>query len=56
MCLGSKHLSGMMKEILENGGEGIILRKVKSLYEHGRTPNLIKLKVQKSESDREDGE
>eukprot|EP00026_Physarum_polycephalum_P000469 Phypoly_transcript_00470.p1 GENE.Phypoly_transcript_00470~~Phypoly_transcript_00470.p1 ORF type:complete len:781 (-),score=102.87 Phypoly_transcript_00470:244-2586(-) len=33
------------KIILENGGEGIILRKCASLYEHGRSPSLIKLKA-----------
>ena len=33
------------KEITENDGEGMILRKVGSLYERGRSISLIKFKV-----------
>lgn len=35
----------IVKGIIEEGGEGVILQKMKSLYEHGRTSSLIKLKV-----------
>jgi hypothetical protein len=38
----------MIEGILEDGGEGVILRKVGSKYEHGRTSALIKLKVSKN--------
>jgi ATP-dependent DNA ligase len=38
-------MNGMVQEIINDGGEGIILRKVNSLYEYGRTSSLIKLKV-----------
>ena len=31
--------------IIDNGGEGVILRQAGSLYESGRSPFLIKLKV-----------
>lgn len=31
--------------MIDNGGEGVILRKPKSFYEHGRTQSLLKLKV-----------
>ena len=31
--------------IIEDGGEGVIMRRVGSLYEPGRSPSLIKLKV-----------
>ena len=33
------------ENIIEDGGEGIILRKVGSYFQHGRTNDLIKLKV-----------
>ena len=31
--------------VIDDGGEGIIVRKVGSLYEHGRSKELLKLKV-----------
>jgi hypothetical protein len=31
--------------IIEAGGEGVILRKIASLYESGRSDSLIKIKV-----------
>jgi ATP-dependent DNA ligase len=34
-----------MQNIVEDEGEGVILRKCGSPYEHGRTPLLVKLKV-----------
>eukprot|EP00026_Physarum_polycephalum_P002904 Phypoly_transcript_02913.p1 GENE.Phypoly_transcript_02913~~Phypoly_transcript_02913.p1 ORF type:complete len:747 (+),score=87.92 Phypoly_transcript_02913:75-2315(+) len=37
--------------IMEDGGEGVILRRPKSVYEHGRSPSLLKLKA--SREDRE---
>jgi hypothetical protein len=40
-----QHLSGLVEGIIEDGGEGVILRKVASLYEFGRSSSLIKLKV-----------
>ena len=39
------HATEMIEGVLDDGGEGVILRKVGSLYEHGRTTALIKLKV-----------
>jgi ATP-dependent DNA ligase len=35
----------MMKAITMHGGEGMMLRKMSSLYEHGRTNSLSKFKV-----------
>jgi ATP-dependent DNA ligase len=35
----------IVQEVIEDEGEGVIMRKVGSMYEHGRSPNLIKLKV-----------
>lgn len=45
MCKSKKFLSKTLRQIIGDGGEGVILRRPKSLYEHGRTPNLMKLKV-----------
>ena len=45
MVKGEPHLKFMLHSILEDAGEGIIARKVGSVYEHGRTSSLIKLKV-----------
>lgn len=44
-CVSEKQLIAYSKEILEHGGEGVILRKPKSTYEHGRSSSLIKYKV-----------
>eukprot|EP00026_Physarum_polycephalum_P002151 Phypoly_transcript_02156.p1 GENE.Phypoly_transcript_02156~~Phypoly_transcript_02156.p1 ORF type:complete len:735 (+),score=101.72 Phypoly_transcript_02156:694-2898(+) len=41
----SNSTSLFVNMIIENGGEGAILRKVGSLYDHGRSPSLIKLKI-----------
>jgi ATP-dependent DNA ligase len=34
-----------VRGVIEDGGEGIIMRKIKSFYEHGRTTSLLKVKV-----------
>ena len=39
------HLEWQVKQIIADGGEGVILRKVGSRYEPGRTSSLYKLKV-----------
>lgn len=44
-CKNNKHVNLQLKNIIQDGGEGVILRKKGSLYEHGRTTNLLKLKV-----------
>ena len=38
-------LANALLHVLANGGEGVVLRRPASLYEHGRSVNLIKLKV-----------
>jgi ATP-dependent DNA ligase len=38
-------LNQLLKYIIEEAGEGVILRKCTSLYEHGRSADLLKLKV-----------
>lgn len=35
----------LVKQIINEGGEGIILQMASSLYEHGRSHSLIKIKV-----------
>lgn len=40
-----KHLVFFTEKVLENGGEGIIARKPESLYENGRSSDLLKFKV-----------
>lgn len=44
-CKNKKQVGGWLKEVMERGGEGVILRAAKSLYEHGRSDSLLKLKV-----------
>lgn len=44
-CKGHIHLQKMKEMILERGGEGIMLRRIGSLYEPGRSQSLIKIKV-----------
>ena len=38
-------MARMVKGAIESRGEGIIMRKVNSLYEHGRSFSLLKIKV-----------
>lgn len=39
------HVTGIMQDIIDNEGEGVILRRPNSLYDSGRTESLLKLKV-----------
>lgn len=45
LCEGSAHLISYTLAIIENNGEGVILRKIQSRYERGRTSSLVKFKV-----------
>eukprot|EP00026_Physarum_polycephalum_P002684 Phypoly_transcript_02692.p1 GENE.Phypoly_transcript_02692~~Phypoly_transcript_02692.p1 ORF type:complete len:862 (+),score=102.64 Phypoly_transcript_02692:87-2672(+) len=61
-CTGRDHLQEFTKNILAEGGEGVILRNPKSAYEHGRSKNILKFKTFRdlearviSSSKREDG-
>ena len=38
-------LKRVIQGIIEEGGEGVVLRRVGSPYVNGRTPYLVKLKV-----------
>ena len=46
-CKGYEHLHKYLSIIISNGGEGIMLRKNKSMYESGRSSTLLKVKVNK---------
>ena len=39
------HLNKVVQLVIEDGGEGVILRKIGSLYEQGRSQSLLKFKV-----------
>ena len=46
LCSGLHHMRAFADEIIQKGGgEGLILRRVASHYEPGRSPALLKLKV-----------
>lgn len=44
-CTAESHSADILRGILEDGGEGIMMRKPLSLYERGRSLSLVKLKV-----------
>lgn len=48
-CEGAWHLEDFEAGILESGGEGVMLRKSNSLYEHERSENLLKKKIFKTD-------
>jgi ATP-dependent DNA ligase len=45
LCQGSEHLKAIVQGIIDYDGEGVVLRKINSFYEPGRSANLLKLKV-----------
>ena len=46
LCSGERHMRAFADEIMQKGGgEGLILRRVASHYERGRSLSLLKLKV-----------
>jgi len=44
-CKGVDQLRQQLKEVVDNGGEGLMLRQPRSLYEAGRSPTLLKVKT-----------
>lgn len=44
-CESKEHLNRFLEEIQSQGGEGVILRDPKSLYEKGRSESYLKLKT-----------
>jgi hypothetical protein len=49
LCKDRNHLESAAHEIIADGGEGVILQRVGSIYKQGRTPSLLKLKVKQKE-------
>jgi hypothetical protein len=45
LCTSNTQLNLMVQQVINDEGEGVILQKCGSLYEPGRTPDLLKLKV-----------
>ena len=38
-------MQAAVRGVIEDGGEGIVMRKVKSVYENGRSSLVLKIKV-----------
>lgn len=51
LCENRHFLAKSSKNIIGDGGEGIILRQPGSLYEHGRSTQLIKLKAARGDKE-----
>jgi len=47
VCKDSNHLERFLQDIIDNGGEGIILRDPRSPFESGRSNAYLKHKVDK---------
>ena len=45
LCKDTTQVDLFIQHIIDDGGEGVILRKLRSKYEYGRTSTLFKLKV-----------
>jgi len=44
-CRGREHLQELLTEVESRGGEGLMMRRPKSLYEHRRSKSLLKVKT-----------
>ena len=44
-CTDMQHLERVFQDMIDRGGEGIILRNPKSMYQPGRSPGYLKHKV-----------
>jgi len=44
LCPSNRYMQTYLNNVIGQGGEGIVLRKWNSLYEHGKSPALLKLK------------
>jgi len=45
VCQGNEHLESFFQDVIDKGGEGIILRDPQSFLQPGRTPSYLKHKV-----------
>ena len=44
-CTGVEHLEAFFQDVVDRGGEGVILRDPKSPYQRGRSPGYLKHKA-----------
>eukprot|EP00026_Physarum_polycephalum_P002865 Phypoly_transcript_02874.p1 GENE.Phypoly_transcript_02874~~Phypoly_transcript_02874.p1 ORF type:complete len:846 (+),score=138.45 Phypoly_transcript_02874:54-2591(+) len=51
MCTNGKQLIKVTQELIELGGEGVILRKPGSFYVRGRSKNLVKFKASREDKE-----
>eukprot|EP00026_Physarum_polycephalum_P003383 Phypoly_transcript_03394.p1 GENE.Phypoly_transcript_03394~~Phypoly_transcript_03394.p1 ORF type:complete len:728 (+),score=54.40 Phypoly_transcript_03394:224-2407(+) len=51
LCQNNAHLTLLVNSTIQHQGEGVILRLVRSLYEHGRSTSLIKLKTAQGDAE-----
>eukprot|EP00026_Physarum_polycephalum_P000368 Phypoly_transcript_00368.p1 GENE.Phypoly_transcript_00368~~Phypoly_transcript_00368.p1 ORF type:complete len:1106 (+),score=136.69 Phypoly_transcript_00368:1680-4997(+) len=51
LCVDQKGVSFFLKNVMDDGGEGIILRKPGSFYVHGRSDALVKLKASRGDQE-----
>ena len=45
VCQGNEHLESFFQDVIDKGGEGIILRDPQALLQPGRSPSYLKHKV-----------
>jgi ATP-dependent DNA ligase len=45
LCETKKQVANLVHEIINDGGEGVILRYPKSIFDQGRSNLLVKIKV-----------
>ena len=45
VCQGNEHFDAFFQDVIDKGGEGIILRDPQSLLQPGRSPSYLKHKV-----------
>lgn len=45
VCNGTEHLLSLLMDVVAGGGEGLMLRQPKSLYEAGKSMTLLKVKL-----------
>eukprot|EP00026_Physarum_polycephalum_P003407 Phypoly_transcript_03418.p1 GENE.Phypoly_transcript_03418~~Phypoly_transcript_03418.p1 ORF type:complete len:724 (+),score=75.11 Phypoly_transcript_03418:129-2300(+) len=50
-CKNQRHLEKMLKDVLEKGGEGCVLRKMGSGYERGRSSEVLKVKSSQDDTE-----
>jgi ATP-dependent DNA ligase len=47
LCVDKRHMKEMTFAVLQDGGEGLVARKPNTVYQSGRTEDVLKFKVGK---------